>query len=116
MSVFRRLSLRGLAVLLGSIVTFGGGAAVVVMPAFGGSGTTPPPESLSQAIHDALSAPPVDGVTARVTFTNNLLGSSALGSLAGSSGSPLPSWASGRLWLTNDGHLRLEWQSDSGDA
>jgi outer membrane lipoprotein-sorting protein len=116
MSVFRRLSSRGLAVLLGSIVTFGAVAAVVAVTAFGGSGSTPPAEPLSQAIHDALSATPVDGVTARVTFTNNLLGSSALGSLAGSSGSPLLSGASGRLWLTNDGHLRLELQSDSGDA
>jgi len=116
MSVFRRLSSRGLAVLIGSIVTFGAVAAVVAMTAFGGSGTTPPAEPLSQAIHDALSATPVDGVTARISFTNNLLGSSALGSLAGSSGSPLLSGASGRLWLTNDGHLRLELQSDSGDA
>lgn len=31
-------------------------------------------------------------------------------------GSPLLTGASGRLWLTNDGHLRLELQSDSGDA
>jgi outer membrane lipoprotein-sorting protein len=116
MSVFRRLSARGLAVLIGSIATFGVVAAVVAMTAFGGSGSTPPAEPLSQAIHDALSATPVDGVTARISFTNNLLGASALGSLAGSSGSPLLSGASGRLWLTNDGHLRLELQSDSGDA
>jgi outer membrane lipoprotein-sorting protein len=114
-SIFRRLSSRGLAVLIGSIATFGVLAAVVAMTAFGGSGTTPPAEPLSQAIHDALSATPVDGVTARISFTNNLLASSALGSL-GSSGSPLLSGASGRLWLTNDGHLRLELQSDSGDA
>ena len=116
MSVFRRLSARGLVVLLGSIMTFGAAAAVVAMTAFGGSGTTPPAEPLSQAIHDALTATPVDGVTARISFTNNLLGSSALGSLAGASGSPLLSGASGRLWLTNDGHLRLELQSEAGDA
>jgi outer membrane lipoprotein-sorting protein len=66
-------------------------------------------------VHDALAAPPVDGVTARISFTNHLLGSEALGGLGGG-GSPLLSGASGRLWATNDGHLRLELQSDSGDA
>jgi outer membrane lipoprotein-sorting protein len=116
MSLFRRLSTRGLALLIGSVATFAAVAAVVAMTAFGGSGSPPPAEPLSQAIHDALSAPPVEGVTARVSFSNNLLGSGALGSLAGSSGSPLLSGASGRLWLTNDGHVRLELQSSSGDA
>jgi outer membrane lipoprotein-sorting protein len=116
MSIFRRLSSRGLAVLIGAIAAFGAVAAVVAMTAFGGSATAPPAEPLSQAIHDALSAPPVDGITARVSFTNNLLASSALGSIAGASGSPLLSGASGRLWLTDDGHLRLELQSGSGDA
>jgi outer membrane lipoprotein-sorting protein len=66
-------------------------------------------------VHDALTAAPVDGVTARISFSDNLLGSSALG-LLGASGSPLLSGASGRLWLTSDGHLRLELQSDAGDA
>ncbi|HWB21877.1 MAG TPA: hypothetical protein VG652_03205 [Gaiellaceae bacterium] len=116
MNVFRRLSSRGLAVLLGAIATFGVVAAVATVAALGGGGTTPPAEPLAQAIHDGLSAAPVQGVTARVTFTNNLLGSSALGSLAAGSGSPLLSGASGRIWLTNDGHLRLELQSGSGDA
>lgn len=116
MSIFRRLSSRGLAVLIGAIAAFGAVAAVVAMTAFGGSATAPPAEPLSQAIHDALSATPVDGVTAQISFTNNLLASSALGSIAGASGSPLLSGASGRLWLTNDGHLRLELQSGSGDA
>ena len=44
----------------------------------GGGGPTPPPEPLDQAIHDALAAPTPDGVTARVTFTNNLFPSGAL--------------------------------------
>jgi outer membrane lipoprotein-sorting protein len=114
MSFFRRLSSRGLAVLLAAIGAIGAGAAVVAVTAFGGAGATPPAEPLSQAIHDALSAAPVDGVTARISFEDNLLGSSALGSLPG--GSPLLTGASGRLWLTSDGHLRLELQSDAGDA
>ncbi len=116
MSIFRRLSLRGLLGLIASIATVGVVAAVIAVTAFGGGGAPPPPEPLAQAISDALSAPPTDGVTARIQFTNNLLGSSALGSLAGASGSPLLTGASGRLWLTNDGHARLELQSDGGDA
>ena len=52
------------------------------------------------------------GLTARIRFTNNLLPS---GSLPGTS-SALTSGADGRLWLTKDGRLRLELQSDSGDA
>jgi outer membrane lipoprotein-sorting protein len=115
MSMFRRLSSRGLAVLIGAIAVFGA-STVVAVNAMGGGGSTPPPEPLAQSVHDALSASPVDGITARIKFTNNLLGSSALGSLAGASGSPLLSGASGRLWLTNDGHLRIELQSDAGDA
>jgi outer membrane lipoprotein-sorting protein len=115
-SVFRRLSSRGLALLLGTVAAFAAAAAVVAVTAFGGGGSAPPPEPLSQAIDNALSGPPVAGVTARISFTDNLLASSALGSLAGSSGSPLLAGASGRLWLTDDGHLRLELQSDSGDA
>ncbi len=116
MSIFRRLSTRGLAVLIGSIAIFGVVAAVVAATAFGGDGTMPPPASVSQAAHGALSASPVDGVTAHISFTDNLLGSSALGSLASAAGSPLLSGASGRLWLTSDGHLRIELQSDAGDV
>ena len=115
MRIFRRLSSRSLAVLLGGLTVFGVSTALA-LTALGSDGSTPPPAPLSQAIHDALSASPVDGVTARINFTDNLLGSSALGSLASAVGSPLLSGASGRLWLTNDGHLRLELQSDAGDA
>jgi outer membrane lipoprotein-sorting protein len=114
-SIFRRLSSRGLAVLIGALAVFGGSTAVAVT-AFGGSSSTPPPLPLAQAVHDALSASPVDGLTARISFSDNLLGSSALGSLAAAAGSPLVTGAQGRLWLRNDGHLRLELQSDAGDA
>jgi hypothetical protein len=116
MSLFRRLSARGLAFLLGAIAVVGAVSSVVAMTAFGGSGTTPPPEPLSQAIHDAVSADPIAGVTARIKFTNHLLGSSALGSLAGAAGSPLLSGASGRLWVTADGHLRLELPARTSSA
>ena len=115
MNVFRRLSSRALATLIAALAGAGAIVAVTAVTAFGGGGSTPAAEPLSQAVHDALTAAPVDGVSARISFSDNLLGSSALG-LLGGAGSPLLSGASGRLWLTNDGHLRLELQSDAGDA
>src|SRR5262249_39885145 len=114
MNVFRRLSNRSLVVVLAAVAGAAALAAALAVTAFGGGGATPAPEPLAQALHDAATAPPVDGVTARISFTNHLLGSDALGGLGGGS-SPLLG-ASGRLWATNDGHLRLELQSDAGDA
>jgi outer membrane lipoprotein-sorting protein len=88
-------------------------ATVVAVAATGGAGAAPAGEPLAQAVHDALVAPPPDGIDARVTFTNNLLPSS---SLLGNFTSALISGASGRLWLTNDGRGRIELQSDAGDT
>jgi outer membrane lipoprotein-sorting protein len=73
----------------------------------------PEPKALDRAIHDAVTAPPVDGVTARVTFTNGLLPS---GSLPDGAASPLAAGAEGRLWLAGDGRMRLELQAEAGDA
>jgi outer membrane lipoprotein-sorting protein len=73
----------------------------------------PDPKPLDRAVHDALTAPPVDGVSARVTFTNGLLPS---GSLPDGAASPLAAGAEGRLWLAGDGRVRLELQSEAGDA
>ena len=87
-------------------------SAALASAAIGGSGPVPAPKALAQAIKDAINAPSQDGLTARITFKNNLLPS---GSLPGTS-SALTSGADGRLWLTKDGRLRLELQSDSGDA
>jgi outer membrane lipoprotein-sorting protein len=75
--------------------------------------TKPAPKALDQAILDAVNAPPVDGVSARIEFTNNLLPS---GSLPRETASPTLTGATGRLWLANDGRLRLELQSTNGDA
>jgi outer membrane lipoprotein-sorting protein len=75
-----------------------------------GSGPVPPPKPLAVAAHDALAAPPPDGVTARISFTNHLISSS---SIEGSD--PILTGASGRLWLTS-GHFRIELQSGRGDA
>jgi outer membrane lipoprotein-sorting protein len=80
--------------------------------ALSGSGE-PEPKPLDRAIIDAVNAPPVAGVSARITFTNGLL---PAGSLPNGGGSPLTAGAEGRLWLADDGRLRLELQSDAGDA
>jgi len=96
------------AVVLGAVA-----AGAIAVTARGSGGSEPPPTSLSQAIHDALSAPAPEGATARVTFTNNVFPS---GALLGQAGSPLMSGATGRMWVTNDGYGRIELQSDAGDA
>ena len=111
MRKLRTTSTRRLLTILacaGILVT----SAAIAQGALGGSGPVPVPKALAQAIKDAINAPSQDGLTARITFKNNLLPS---GSLPGSS-SALTSGADGRLWLTKDGRLRLELQSDSGDA
>ena len=83
---------------------------VAAATAAGGGGTPPPAKPLAVAIHDSLAAPKPTGITARVRFTNNLIASGAL-----PTGSPILTGASGRLWLSGD-RLRLELQSDAGDA
>jgi outer membrane lipoprotein-sorting protein len=86
--------------------------AAIAQAALGGPNPVPSPKALAQAISDAIGAPAPDGVTARISFTNNLLPS---GSLPGAS-SALTSGGDGRLWLTKDGRFRLELQSGSGDV
>lgn len=73
----------------------------------------PAPKPLDRALLDAVNAPHVDGISARISFTNNLLPS---GSLPRDTASPTLTGAEGRLWLSNDGRLRLELQSANGDA
>jgi outer membrane lipoprotein-sorting protein len=100
---------RLVALIVGSAVAVGGGTAIAV--AAGGGGPVPGPKPLSQAVHDALGAPTVQGITARVKFTNHLIDSS---NIQGSD--PILTGGSGRLWLSSDHRLRLELQSDNGDA
>ncbi len=78
-----------------------------------GSGPVPAPKALPQAIHDALAAPAVSGISARISFTNHLISSTDLGEGT----SPILDGATGRLWLSPATHqLRIELQGDSGDA
>lgn len=73
-----------------------------------GGGPEPKPEALPVAVHDALTAPELHGVSGRIQFTNHLINSSDV-----QGGSPLLSGASGRFWAAADGHLRLELQADA---
>lgn len=107
MKYLRQISTRRLLALCAATVAVGAGATAIAMAASGG-GPTPPPEPLPVAVHDALTAPTVQGVSARIQFTNHLIsGSDVQGA------DPILSGASGRLWATSDGHLRLELQADS---
>lgn len=110
--MLRRISTRRLlAVCAATAVLVVGGAAAAVAALTGG--TPPPARPLAVAVHRALAAKPVQGVTARITFTNRLLPNvntsqdGAQSVLAG---------ASGRLWLGDHGRFRLELQSPRGDA
>ncbi len=109
MKFLRTVSTRRLlASIAGLLLAVVAGSAIAV--AASGSGPVPQPKRLAQAIHDALAAPKVAGISARITFTNHLIDAS---NLQGSD--PVLTGATGRLWLS--GHrLRLELQSDNGDA
>jgi outer membrane lipoprotein-sorting protein len=103
----RRASLSRLLLLCGVVVAVG-------------IGPTPPAKPLAGAVHDALSAPKVSGVSARIELTNHLLEGADLTSGGGEasqlSSNPLLSGASGRLWIGSDGRARLELQSEKGDT
>jgi hypothetical protein len=107
----RRLPTRKLLAMIAGVVVLGGTVTAVAVAALGGGGPIPAAKSLAAAIHDALNGPKIDGITADIKFTDNLIDSS---SIPGSS--PLLKGASGRLWASNDGHLRLELQSSRGDT
>jgi outer membrane lipoprotein-sorting protein len=76
-----------------------------------GGGPKPAPAPLPVAVHDALTVPEVQGVSARIQLTNHLIASS---NLQGTD--PLLSGASGRLWASSDGRLRLELQASGHEG
>jgi hypothetical protein len=100
---------RLLAIIAGVIVAIAAGTTIAVAAA--GSGPVPAPKPLASAIHGALAATPPSGISADITFTNNLISST---DVTGDT-DPLLLGATGRLWATK-GHFRLELQSDNGDA
>jgi outer membrane lipoprotein-sorting protein len=120
----RRLPLSRLLLLCGIVVAVGIGATALALAV--DTGPTPPPKPLAEALHDALGAPKVDGVSARIQLTDHLLEGASLAGNADRPGSaseasqlssnPLISGASGRLWVGAEGHARLELQSEKGDT
>jgi hypothetical protein len=102
---------RLLATIIGFVVAVAAGTAIAV--AATGSGPVPKHQPLANALHQSLTAPPVKGITADISFTNNLIDSS---NFTGDNKDPILQGASGRLWLSGDRHLRIELQSDNGDT
>jgi hypothetical protein len=114
MKIVRTLPTTRLVGLVATVVVVFSALAALAVAASGSGESLPPPKPLDAAIHDALSTPRPDGVTARIRFTNNLLPS---GALLDNAASALITGASGRLWVTSDGRAaRLELQSDAGDV
>jgi outer membrane lipoprotein-sorting protein len=119
MNILRRLPLSRLLLVSVLVAVLGGSLAAIALAL--GSGAKPPPKPLAQAVHDALTAPAVEGVSANVTLTDHLIEGASLTSAAGEAGgqlssSPLLSGASGRLWVAKDGRVRLELQAEKGDT
>jgi outer membrane lipoprotein-sorting protein len=111
--LLRLLLACGLAVAIGACAT----AIAVAL----GSGPTPPPKPLAQAVHDALAAPPVQGVSATIHLTDHLLEGANIAASAGDeagglTSNPLLAGGSGRLWISPDGRVRLELQAEGGDT
>lgn len=111
MKFLRTAPTRRLLGVIGGVVAVIVACAAVAVAATSG-GPVPRREPLARAIHQALKAPAVSGISARVSFTNNLVDSSEF-----QGSDPLLQGATGRLWLSNANHeLRLELQSTNGDA
>ena len=104
---------RRLVALLAAVGLLGVGGGIAGAALAGSdSGPKPPPQPLAQAVLGALQGQPVDGVTAKIRFTNRLL---PAGSLPKDASVPFGSSADGNLWLSRDGQMRLDLRSDAGD-
>jgi outer membrane lipoprotein-sorting protein len=117
-NILRRLPLSRLLLVCVLVVALGVSATAIALAV--GSGPKPPPKPLADAVHDALAAPPVEGVSASIQLTDHLLEGASLASGSGEASqlasSPLLSGASGRLWIAKDGRARLELQAERGDT
>jgi outer membrane lipoprotein-sorting protein len=99
---------RLMAALAGVVVAIAAGTAIAVAAA--GGGPVPKSRQLADAIHEALTAKPVQGVSADVSFTNRLIDTSEI-----QGSDPLLTGGSGHIWVSNDGRVRLELYGDNGD-
>lgn len=106
--MLRRVPTGRLLAVCALVVVVAAAVGAVAAGAFGVGGPVPPRKPLAPAIHDALAAPAVTGVTADIQFTDKLIDTSGV-----RGANPLLSGASGRLWATRD-RLRLELQAPAG--
>jgi outer membrane lipoprotein-sorting protein len=109
MSFFRHAPTRRVLAVIAGVVAAGIAATAIALAASGG-GPVPPAKPLPTAIHDALVAPPVQGLSARIKFTDHLIDAGAM-----QGGGPLLAGGSGRLWFGGDRKFRLEVQSSDGN-
>lgn len=118
-ALLRRLPLPRLLLLCAVVVAVGVGATALALAV--GAGPVPAPKPLAQALHDALAAPAVSGVSARIQLTDHLIEGASLadngkGEVSQLASNPLLTGASGRLWVASDGRARLELQDEKGDT
>lgn len=102
---------RLLAVIAGLVAAIAAGTAIAVGATSGGP--VPKAKPLANSIHQAMTAKPVNGISAHITFVNHLIAST---DFTGDAQDPLLQGATGRIWVSNDGRLRLELQTTNGDA
>jgi outer membrane lipoprotein-sorting protein len=124
-SFLRRISVTRLLLVSAATVAIGVSATAIALAL--GTGPKPPAKPLAQAVHDALagakSTNSVQGYSASVKLTNHLVEGAQLATggdgqtgAGGLSSSPLLNGASGRLWVSSDGKMRLELQAEKGDT
>src|SRR5277367_3441609 len=120
-NLLRRISLTRLLLLCGATIAIGVSATALALAL--GSGPTPPAKPLAQAVHDALAggqSNPVQGYSASVKLTDHLVEGAELATggdgRGGLAGSPLLTGANGRIWVSDDGRMRLELQAEQGDT
>jgi outer membrane lipoprotein-sorting protein len=108
LTFLRRISTRRLFAICALALTLVIGGTAVALATSGG-GPKPAPKPLADAVHDALEAPTVPGISADIHFTNNLVDASSL-----EGKDPILAGATGRLWASpsGGGKLRLELQAD----
>lgn len=98
---------RLLATIGGIVVAVAAGTAIAI--AATGGGPVPKHEPLAKAIRQALAAKPVQGISANINFTNNLVDTSEI-----QGSDPLLTGGPGHVWVSNDGRLRIELYNNNG--